>query len=127
MLKLLIPILIAITLVVAITTKTVEWDFFSLGWSLFMAAFGSFFLVQCLLLAQTITIREDGQLEFRKIRGTIVLRPADIHAIGPSGVRRFLSIRTSQGIFLIPNEWTGLHEFIEFVRRSNENLRLKGM
>jgi hypothetical protein len=128
-LNLLIPILIVVTLIIA---NVLLWDAGGtarppLWWSAFIGAFGAFFGVRSALLAHTVIIRSDGRVELHRILGVIVLRAEEIQAIGPSLLRPFLSAETRQGVVLLPNQWNGLHEFVEYVRRNNPGLRLKGM
>ena len=128
-LNLLIPVLIVVTLIVA---NVIAWDAGGtrrppLWWSAFIGAFGLFFGVRTALLAHQITIRPGGHIEFQRLLGSIVVPPTDIHFIGRSLLRPFLSINTEHAWILVPNEWTGLHEFIEYVRKNNPALQLKGM
>jgi hypothetical protein len=128
-LNLMIPALIVITLIIA---NILAWDAGGkarppLWWSAFIGAFGVFFGVRSALLAHTITIRRDGRLEFQRVIGGFVLSASEVYAIGPSLLRPYLSARTSRGVVLMPNQWNGLHEFVEHIRTNNDRLRLSGM
>ncbi len=127
LLNMLIPVLIVVTLTVAnvFPSAAGETSGASLWWSAGIAGFGAIFVLRNALLAHAITIHPDGQVQFQKIFGSTVVHPLEIHAVGPSRIPPFLSIRSTKGTVLLPHNWPGLEEFIGYLRKGNPNLYLK--
>ena len=97
--------------------------------------FGPFLLIGSIVgfmvyrVAHTIVLHDTaGTVEFRTFLGVRVVPARDIDSITPSFLQRSqLVVRHSGGSVSIPAQFEGCHDLIEWVRKRNPHVVLKGI
>jgi hypothetical protein len=97
--------------------------------------FGPFLVVGGLVgyvvyrVAHTIVLHETAStLEFRTFLGTRVVAARDITPISPSFFQRGqLVVKHASGSVTIPAQFDGCHDLVEWIRKRNPDVGLKGI
>jgi hypothetical protein len=124
---------IAILFVLAVTVLSLQgteeggaWPFGTAFLVIFLILIGAT-AVKKLRAPSSITLHEDGTVEFSALLSRVTIRAQDIESIKPSGSELgYLIVQHSHGKVWLLNQFNQFHEFVLEIKRLNPSIELRG-